>query len=377
MKRRSLMSLSAAAAISAIALVVWLASLGDAPKTNWATDHNKTSPSSEPALVSQTAATQAPAGPTHLPGTTLTEQGHDFDADMKSKLRSIAEAYQEQVQYPDFSQPIEPEALAARYLPQAPVTLGMPADLRDPSSPELALQADKVRYFAGDAPAATASIHGLNPEETSRVSGELRMGERVLAYASVHAHADEAHRYRLDFGRLSLPEISWKQEVFMVVAFEFRGQSHTRSLPVSIVETLARVDSVGSAQVNAEYLEIPVYVSTNKPGYHRLKGNLYDAATNQPLVHLKAQDNLTEASGVVMLKAHIAALQASGSEGPYELRDLSLQRMPSAPDFITEYGDAEDMRFTVDGFPFSAYKQTPYTHEKAQRIAQELMQLGS
>lgn len=378
MKSRTLMPVVGATVLVAGAALVWLASSQDATQSVAEISQSSPQHATPPPLVSQApAASATPAGPVDLPGITQGEQGHDFDDALKAQLRAISEAYREQVQYPEFSQPIEAEALAAKYLPNAPVALGMPADLRDPASPELSLQAEKVRFFSDDAPAVLATITGLPPQEESRVSGQLRMGEQILAYAQVAADTEQAHRYRLDFGQVVPQDISWKEEAFMVVDFEFRGQRYTRSLPVSFVASLARVDGVGSAQVDEAYLKIPVNVSTDKPGYHRLKGNLYDARSNTPLVHLKAEQNIEASSGVITLKAHIAALQASGSEGPYELRDLSLQRMPSAPHYITEYGDAGDMHFTVDGFPFSAYQHTPYIHEKAQRIAKELTQLGS
>jgi hypothetical protein len=140
---------------------------------------------------------------------------------------------------------------------------------------------------------------------------------------------------------------------------------------------MAELHEVGAARVAGEYLEIPVEVSTDKPGYHRIKGNLYDAASGRPLVHLRAEGMLESSAGVLVLKAHIAALKKAGSEGPYELRDLGLQRMPSEPDYITEHGRIGQEVFPIDSFRFNNYSDQPYRNESSERIAKELRRLGS
>ncbi|MDX1451764.1 MAG: hypothetical protein R3183_04335 [Oleiphilaceae bacterium] len=334
--------------------------------SNAATSSEKTKP-----------AEAMPAGPRTIPGVERGENGHDFNDALKAQLRTIAKAYQEQVQYPDFSVPIEAEALPYKFMPHAPVAVGMPASLSDPTSPELTLLAEKVRYFNGEAPAAIAGIEGLSDNTNSSVTGQLVVDGTIRSYAQVVPSAQHPHQFTLNFDSIQIDDLAWKSEAVIRVEYSFEGKQYARSLPISFVAEVASVAAVGTAQVNEAYLSIPVTVQSQKPGYHRLRANLYDRNSNSPLVHLKAEGELQTGQDTIILKAHIAALQAAGSEGPYELRDLNLQRMPSAPDYITEYGSANDMAYPVDGYPFSVYTQEPYVHEKAQRIAKELLQLGS
>ena len=92
---------------------------------------------------------------------------------------------------------------------------------------------------------------------------------------------------------------------------------------------------------------------------------------------LRAEGSLESSNGVLVLRAHIAALKKAGSEGPYELKDLGLQRLPSEPDYITEYGHIEQDVFSITAFSFKLYSDQPYRNEKTQRIAKELRRLGS
>ena len=155
------------------------------------------------------------------------------------------------------------------------------------------------------------------------------------------------------------------------------GNIYTRNITVEYLNTIAQIEDVGASEVQGEYLIIPVYVSTEKLGFHRLEANLYDTETNQPLIHLTAEDHLLSSDGQLILKAHISALKVSGSEGPYALKDLMLRRLPAAPEYITEFGQVEKAYFEVDGYRFSEFQDKPYLNEKAQRIANELRNLGS
>jgi len=316
-------------------------------------------------------------GPVTIPGIEKKQEGFDFDDEMKLKLKDISEAYAEQAKYPSFSVPIAADELAAKYLPDMPIVTELPADLTNPDSPSLSILPSKFRYFNGDELSALAQISGLPAEETSYVSARLVMQGKTLGNASVLAIEDQAHSYRLNFDVVGLDAIQWKENITMEVEFQLADGTYTRSVTVEYLKTIAQVDDIAAAEVQGEYLLIPVYVSTDKPGFHRLQANLYDAATGAPLVHLTGEEQLLSTSGMLTLKAHISALKASGSEGPYHLKDLMLRRLPSEPDYITEFGRVEESSFEVEGYRFSAYQDKPYTNEKAQRIANELRKLGS
>ncbi|MFE8070472.1 hypothetical protein QQM79_05390 [Marinobacteraceae bacterium S3BR75-40.1] len=334
---------------------------------------------SQPALTPAQPAKQTPATAVtpELPGVKKKAEGFDFDDAMKEKLRTISDAYQAQSQYPDFSRPINADELESKYRSDIPVPNDQPAKLDDPGSPTLSILTNQFRYYAGDPLVASARISGLSDQETSMVTARLKRGGEVIGQATVSAAPDDAHSYYLDFNALQLSDVGWKETLTIEAQFAFRGESYSRSTTIEYVSTVADVEGVAPAEVRGEYLRIPVYVSTDKPGRHRLKANLYDAKTGDPLVHLRAEDDLSASNGSLVLKAHIAALKQAGSEGPYELGDVMLTRLPTAPDYITEYGRVDQKRFSVEGHSFDEYTDKPYVNPKAQRIARELQRLGS
>lgn len=311
-----------------------------------------------------------------LPGVEETEHGFDFDDEMKSKLQAIGDAHEAQASFPEFSQPISPDELEGKYRGNTPVASDLPADLKDPSSPSMSILTDGFRYYPGDQLVANAAISGLSAEESSAVTAQLLLGDDEVARASVTSAQDQPHSYFLDFSALQFDDVSWKAELTLQVTFNFRGEQYLRSATVEYVSTMASVDGVAQSQVQDEYLEIPVHVSTEKPGRHRLQANLYDASTGEPLVHLNVENHV-DSTGLLVLKAHIAALKASGSEGPYTLGDLVFTRMPTSPEYITEYGRVNQGRYQVGEHSFEEYLDKPYVNQKATRIARELRRIGS
>lgn len=347
-------------------------------------NENHTVPLAEEVLVEQTQPKQLQetssaqtTSPQLLPGVEKTEEGFKFDDEMKMKLQKISEAYDAQAQYPSFSTPINPDELASKYLPDIPIANELPAKLTDPNSPTLSIKPNQLRFFYGDHLVVDAEISGLSEDENSAVSARLVSNGETLAHATVIAKEDGAHQYQLDFSELRFDDVEWKRELTIDTEFQFLGETYQRGTSIEYLATVAQVEQVAPSEIHDEYLHIPVYISTEKPGYHRLRANLYESETGRPLVNLRAEEQVDGRSGVLILKAHIAALKEAGSEGPYELKDISLQRLPSKPDFITEFGRVDQDAYDVEGYNFSEYLDKPYVNEKAQRIANELRRLGS
>lgn len=315
--------------------------------------------------------------PQHIPGTQQTEEGLDFDPEMKARLLELSDEYEKQLQYPDYSQPIDKSELESKYLPDISVANELPARLGDPNSPGLVIKTSRLRYFPGDRITAIASISGLPDTEASSIRSQILLNGESLAAAAVTPRDDAPHSYDMDFGSVQLDQAGQMTELMLHTEFMFQGATYERLTSFEYVPTIAELDGIGSASVVSEYLEIPVEVSTDKPGFHRIKANLYDATSGEPLVHLRAEGNLESSNGVLVLKAHIAALKKAGSEGPYELKDLGLQRMPSDPEYITEYGLIRQEVFNIPSFSFKDYTDKPYRNENSERIAKELRRLGS
>lgn len=317
------------------------------------------------------------------------EQENPFQGrELKARLQQVAEQFAEEIKYPVFSKPIRNEHELIKYLPNRSISSSTAINIDDPSaapledSPQISLKASKFRYYSGEPILAEAEITGLEAGSYVTVSVYAMADKKVIASASEVTRSDSErsqneHHYSIRFDDLSDFASGNKGEMRIVAEFTIDGQAYAISSQVGYPKIVATLDRVGAAEVQNEYLKIPMYINTSTPGLHAISGNLYDAESGTPLVHLRTVEELTSESGVIFLKAHIVALKKMGHEGPYELKDISLSRGPSAPRNVTEQGRVEVESVAIGGFSFSEYEDIPYVDERAQARLNFLTQIGS
>lgn len=323
---------------------------------------------------------------TPLPATGKAEADADYDyeqedlysnREVKARLAQVADIYAEQIQYPAFSMPIQNQEALRKYLPNRSIDAERPLDMEEENSPRLRLQTDKHQYFTGDIIKVTVSVTGLTGDPSVKVGARLVAQGQTLATAGPDAVDQQAGIYRMSFADLDAIADSGTGVLRVVARINIDGEAYEIGTPVSYTANVATVTDVDMAQVSGEYLNIPVKVTTTKPGYHELGANLYSAQSYKPLVHLTAQQELLTTNGLMQLQAHIASLKVGGDPGPYLLKDISFTRMPSPPDFITEYGNASQDSYPVNGYAFDQYDDVPYADEEALKRLELLRQLGS
>ncbi|AZZ93519.1 hypothetical protein EUZ85_23460 [Hahella sp. KA22] len=298
-----------------------------------------------------------------------------FEKEVKARLTQVADQYQDQIQYPSFSNPIRDKEALAKYLPNKSVPAGMPLDFKDPNSPRISLETTKSQYFIGEDIIASVSVTGLNAGSTVEADGRLVELAETLAVTEGAQRSDSV--FNLTFSG-SDPALAGAGSDLRVIAnLTINGRAYEIGTPVTYTPSVAQVTHVDAAEVRGAYLYIPVHVQVNAPGFHEISAILYSADANEPLVHLSAQEEIQVENGLVYLRAHIAALKQKGDAGPYRLRDISLTRMPAPPTYQTEYGSVAQSSFAVNGFPFSDYDDVPYVDEDAQKRLEFLRQLGS
>lgn len=300
-----------------------------------------------------------------------------WEQEVKARLIQVRDQFAEDAQFPAYARPIRSAEELAKYQPNRAFETATPTDFEDPSAPSLSLVLTQQRYAEDEPVVAMATINGLDASADSRVTARIVANRRVLAQASGVAESGEpARRYRVTFDRLDALRESGASDLVLIAEFAIDGDRFEVSAPFSVVNTVAIVDEVGRAEVVGEHLKIPVSITVAEAGLHKLTANLYDAKSGQPVVHLSSRGELPDPGGVIMLKAHIASLKVMGREGPYLLGDIALQRLPSAPRFLTEYGRALQETYPVDGFPFRDYQDVPYQDEKIQSRLEFLTQIG-
>lgn len=304
------------------------------------------------------------------------EENPFFEAETKARLIQIADTFEEDIQYPVYSKPILNKEELQKYLPNISAASSLPVDTKNPDSPRINLKTSKLQYFRGEPIKAQAYVDGLNLPESIEVSARLVMDGESLAQEQGESVANQANRFLITIDSNQIPASLASNELRLIAEFDLDGARYEIGAPIQYLNAAAEIDYVGTAQVVESVLQIPVYITTSQPGYHHLSAILFDAQTGAPLVHLNAEKELLVERDFIPLQAHIAALKAAGHEGPYLLKNFSLVRQPSAPDFTTQYGKVPAQAVQVNGFSFSEYRDEPYIDHEAQARLEFLKKLG-
>ena len=277
--------------------------------------------------------------------------------------------------YPPYSLPIRNESELIKYLPNRGIASCVDINLEDADAAVTAdvtdfaalwIKASKFRFFKGEPIMAETEILGLDANRISIVSARLLRDadkEVIAALPAVERSDDTSHKYTLRFDDLGDFTIDDAHRMLIIVDYTIEGQMYATTASIEYYNTtVAELDYVGPAEVIQEHLEIPMVINTSAPGFHSVSGNLYDAGTDTPLVHLSGVKELVTENDVITLQAHISSLKLMGYEGPYVLKDIAIFRGASAPKYTTEPGLVPVPSFSIEGFPFSNYEDIPYVN---------------
>ncbi len=303
------------------------------------------------------------------------EQAPFFEAETKARLIQIADTFSEDIQYPEYSKPIRNKDELQKYLPNQSVASSLDLDVKKDNSPSISIKSSKLQYFRGEEIIGEAAISNLTNDDIVSVSARLVTSGNIVAETEGR-RIGASDTFLVSFEPDSLDVPPKVTELRLIANFNVEGRRYEIGTPVKYVNVVASIDYVADAQVNDTFLEVPVYLTTSQLGYHQISANLYNAETGRALVHLSAYKDVLVEKDFIVLKAHIAALKVAGHEGPYFLDDLTLTRMPSPPRFITEFGTVPDEKITLNGYPFSDYRDEPYIDEQAQERLEFLSKLG-
>jgi len=319
--------------------------------------------------------------PVDLPVETNSVENPFLEKETKARLIQIADNFSEDIQYPHYSKPIRNNDELEKYLPNRSVASSVALRPSDDSSPRISIKSSKHQYFTGENIVSIARIDGLDTDQAVSVSARLVRNGHVLSETRGIRSEQDTASFDITFNKLDALENTGSGLLRIIAHFDMgnfapKNKGYEIGTPVNYVNVVASIDHVGAAQVNDVFLDIPVYVNTTNVGFHQVSANLYNAKTGKALLHLSAEKELLSERDVIPLQAHITALKAMKHEGPYELKDISLTRMPSRPDFKTEYGHVPQISFHISGYPFSDYEDAPYVDEQAQARLEFLTKLG-
>ena len=299
-----------------------------------------------------------------------------YEKEAKARLVQISKSFSEDIKYPENSKPIRNIHELDKYTPNKSTPSNRSTNIKDPNSPIISLVSSKHQYFLHESVYASATVSNLNQNTSIKVSARLISNGQSIAQAKVSQSTKVQGQYDIEFPQTVSPHISSSASIRIVANFTIDQQSYEIGTPIRYEDIIAKIEHVEQAFINQAYLHIPVFINTKNTGYHLISANLYNPENNQALIHLSEQKNLTYENDFIELKAHISALKVMDHAGPYELRDISLTRMPSNPDYTTQYGKVKQPAFSVNGFPFSDYLNEDYVNSDSQERLEFLNQLG-
>lgn len=273
-----------------------------------------------------------------------------------NEFARVADSYEAGSRYPSYSFPInEDQVEDYQYNRYSPVVTPV-SDNGDTARLSVAL--DQLHFEKGNPILGTATVSG-------NAAGDLSIDEvsvRDPSGQSLYSQSLEANsegEYDLDIRPSDSEASDWPVELVVMVSGEFRGRGVEAVAPLRYNDPVGDVDSVGEARVEGAHLMIPVEVDVDGEGDYAISGNLY-SQSGRPLVHIEHEARLSGFDDRTELRIHRQALEARGDEGPYELGDLMLRRLPARPGDRTAYGAELDKRFRIEGAAFDEYSDAEY-----------------
>jgi len=305
------------------------------------------------------------------------------EEELKAQLQQAADIYEENIKYPNNSQPVYNSQDVREYEPfeQAEVDLPFFEDDEPKEGEEpirLAASTEQFQYFRGDTINARLKISGAPQDTFIDVNGILSSANGDIPIEINFQSTDRSMtEFRAAIDSNLAPVNLFSSEMLL----KLNVKVGSRDLNTTVVFRFnnASAQLVGIQQVRPEGAEliIPLQYNVFQSGYYFVQAVLEDASSNQPLIQLQGEGRVSQGNAVITLKAHIAALKRQGSEGPYRLRSIRAYRGAGVGEQIDVPASTSQPSFDIPGYPFSAYEDVEYVDPIAQERLDFLRNLGA
>jgi hypothetical protein len=299
---------------------------------------------------------------------------------VKSQLMQIADMYEEASRYPAYSQPVTSMEDLKRFLPPEEAATDTPFPLDHQKYPVvLSVKLAKRQVFEGQPIKIAVDLKNLpNSPSVSARATIIAMDGTTLwetQLEEVTASSNQA-KFTGDIDTDSDVATHWPPEMQVIVTVNVDEHRLISSVPLRFNPPSALLTDVESPLQSEAFLKIPLWFSVQNPGYFFISANLFSANTGLPVAHLEGQGRMNNPKERLFLDAHVSALQISGDEGPYILKNLSITRAAEDNEDYDLAGMSINEEWPIDGFHFDSYDQTPYVDELAQERTEFLRKLG-
>lgn len=308
------------------------------------------------------------------------EEFNPYEAEvLKGQIRQVADLYAESAKYPISSQPIlNPEdAKILAPFEETEVDTPFPSE-DDLGTIRLAAAVDKFQYFLGDRIDVrlhiTGAREGIFTSAVATISGQR--GDTPLS--SMMDPSDKTlTEFTTSFDTSIAPRDVMSPEMLMKITVTVGDQQLFTTVGFRYALASAQLSSISLVRQNGADLIIPLQYNVFQDGYYFVKAVLEDAETSRPLIQLQSEGRLSRGNAILELRAHISALKAQGSAGPYFLRSIQTYRGAEVGETFDTPASTSKQRFSIPGFPFSDYTDTEYVDPLAAERVEFLRNLGA
>lgn len=302
------------------------------------------------------------------------------DAVIKAQVQQIADLYEQNSQYPITSQPIRNPEDVREYSPfeESEVDLPFPDDSDDGDPIRLIAATDKYQYFQGDTIQARVTIVNAPADDFKKITGVLSGAKGDLpSNILFETSADQANTFLASFDtRVATTEL-FSNDMLLKISVTVGERELFTTVGLRYTNPSAQLTGLGLVQPQGAELVIPAQLSVIQSGYYFLSAVLEDAASNQALLQLQNEGRLNSGNAILPLTAHISALRAASSEGPYRLRQIKVIRGAETGESSDVSGSSIASQFDIPGFAFSNYDDESFEDPQAQERIDFLRGIGN
>lgn len=278
-----------------------------------------------------------------------------MENELAGHFARVADVYEQSSQYPPYSLPINENTVDDyRYNTYTPVEI----PISDDGEVRIQILLERLHFERGEPIVGIVTIRGAQASDISLDRVRLKDQSRESLY-SESLETSGAGEYELVISPGESRSSDWPVELFVSVSGDYLGRDVEAVAPVRYDDPVGEVDSVGSTYVEGAHLKIPVEAELEEAGYYAISGNLY-SESGRPLVHVEHKAELSRFDNSTELRVHRQSLEAANDEGPYELGDLIIRKLPARPGERTRFGPEVEERFSVGGFSFDRYSDESY-----------------
>jgi len=307
------------------------------------------------------------------------EEFNPYESEVfKAQILQVADLYAENAKYPINSKPIlnPNDAKIMQPFEETEVDTPFPSD-DGIGKIRLAAAVDKYQYFVGDQIDVRLQLSGTKEDVFTSAVATLSgpNGDTPLS-ATMNPSDQTLTVFTASFDTSIAPPALMSPEMLMKIAVTVGDQQLFTTVGFRYARASAQLVSITQVRQNAAELIIPLHYNVYQDGYYFVKAILENAQDSRPLIQLQSEGRLAQGNAILELRAHISALKAQGSAGPYILRSVQTYRGAEVGETFDAPASTSQQQFPVPGFPFSDYDDTEHEDPLATERVEFLRGLG-